>query len=322
MSTATLPVRIVRKTVEADEITSLLLAPEGPQPLPEYSAGSHIDVLLPSGLVRQYSLCNAPGDDAGAYRIAVLHEPDSRGGSRHLHTAAVVGDRLLISAPKNHFALAEGAAHSLLFAGGIGITPILAMAEALAQQGASYELHYASRSPRRAAFQARLAADRFAGRVRFYHSDSTTPSRLDTPSVLRSAPKGSHLYVCGPRRFIDGVLGAARVLGWPDDRLHWEVFAGEVVKHDTDGAFAVRIRSSGLMVQVAKDKTVVEALADAGVQVETSCEQGVCGTCVTRVLEGTPDHRDQYFTPAEHARNDQFTPCCSRSCTPMLVLDL
>lgn len=321
MSSTTLPVHIVGKTTEADDICSFVLAPAGLQPLPPFSAGSHIDVALPNGLVRQYSLCNAPGD-AGVYRIAVLNEAESRGGSRHLHVAAEVGHQLLVSAPKNHFALAPGAHHAVLFAGGIGITPIVSMAEALAQGGASFELHYASRSPQRTAFQSRLAEDRFAGRVRFYQGDSPTPSRLDARSVLQGAPDGSHLYVCGPKRFIDGVLSAARELGWPDDRLHWEVFAGEVVKHDTDGAFAVRIQSSGLVVQVPKDRTVAEALAAAGVQVETSCEQGVCGTCITRVLEGTPDHRDQYFTPAEHAKNDQFTPCCSRSCTPMLVLDL
>ena len=169
---------------------------------------------------------------------------------------------------------------------------------------------------------ARISASAFAGKVQFHFDDGADAQKLDIATLLATPQTGIHLYVCGPKGFMDAVLNTARARGWPEAQLHYEFFSAEVVKSDTDGSFEVRLASSGRVVVVPKDKTVVQALAQAGVEVQTSCEQGVCGTCLTRVLEGEPDHRDMYLTPEEQAKNDQFTPCCSRAKSAVLVLDL
>jgi vanillate monooxygenase ferredoxin subunit len=209
-----------------------------------------------------------------------------------------------------------------LIAGGIGITPILCMAERLAQVGASFQLHYCTRSVERTAFVDRMRGSAFASHVQFHHDDGPVEQKLDARAAIGAPRDGVHLYVCGPTGFMDWVLGTARELGWPDDRLHREYFAAAATKSDDDGAFEVQVASSGTVIRVAPDQSVVAALAAAGIEVAVSCEQGVCGTCLTRVLEGTPDHRDMYLTPDEQAKCDQFTPCCSRAKTPRLVLDL
>jgi vanillate monooxygenase ferredoxin subunit len=320
MNTSQRSVRITRKTTEAVDICSFELAdPEG-RALPPFAAGSHIDVHLPGGLVRQYSLANDPRD-THRYLIAVLRDTNSRGGSVGMH-ALQPGALIGISDPKNHFALAHDAQHSVLIAGGIGITPILCMAERLAQVGASFQLHYCTRSVERTAFVERMRGSAFAKQVQFHHDDGPAEQKLDARAAIGAPRDGVHLYVCGPTGFMDWVLGAARELGWPDDRLHREYFAAAATKPDDDGAFEVQVASSGAVIRVAPDQSVVAALAAAGIEVAVSCEQGVCGTCLTRVLEGTPDHRDMYLTPDEQAKCDQFTPCCSRAKTPRLVLDL
>jgi vanillate O-demethylase ferredoxin subunit len=172
------------------------------------------------------------------------------------------------------------------------------------------------------AFVDRISAAPYASRVQFHFDDADAAQKLDLASLLKQPQPGVHLYVCGPKGFMDAVLSTARGAGWPEAQLHYEFFSAEVVKSDADASFEVKLASSGKVVVVPKDKTVVQALAAAGVEVQTSCEQGVCGTCLTRVLEGVPDHKDMYLTPEEQAANDQFTPCCSRSKTPLLVLDL
>ncbi len=320
---ATIPVRVLRKTVEARDIVSLELAAEGGGPLPAFSAGSHVDVQLPNGLTRPYSLCNDPAE-SHRYLIAVLREPASRGGSAAVHDLVAEGQVLHIGAPKNHFALAHGATHSLLLAGGIGITPILCMAERLAFTGAPFALHYATRSPDRTAFRQRIAASSFAAQVHFHFDDGEAAQQLDLPALLAAPQPGQHLYVCGPKGFMDAVLKGARAAGWPETQLHWEFFAGAVDAEPVAGdrAFEVRLASSGRVVAVPAGRSVVQALAAAGVEVPTSCEQGVCGTCLTRVLEGKPEHRDLYLTPEEQQAGDQFLPCCSRARSPLLVLDL
>lgn len=320
-TTTDLEVRINARHTEATDICSFeLVHPQGAL-LPAFEAGAHIDVALPNGLVRQYSLCNAPGE-RHRYLIAVLNEAASRGGSRALHTDVKVGDVLRISAPRNHFALTPTAQKSLLLAGGIGVTPLLCMAEQLAAKAASFEMHYCLREASRAAFAQRIAASSFATKV-FYHFDNlASEQKLNLDAMLDRPDAATHLYVCGPKGFMDAVLGAARAKGWPEGQLHYEFFAAEVVHSELDQDFDVRLASSGQVVRISKNQTVVEALAQAGIEVDTSCEQGVCGTCLTRVLDGMPDHRDLYLTPEEHARNDQFLPCCSRAKSPMLVLDL
>ncbi|SAL45610.1 ferredoxin [Caballeronia cordobensis] len=293
-------------------------------PLPAYEPGAHIDVHLPTGAIRQYSLCG-DRDSAGAYVIAVQQEAASRGGSIAMH-ALKAGDLLRVEGPRNHFPLDAAAAHSILFAGGIGITPLLAMAEHLAAAGASFELHYCVRDRSRAAFIERLDAPALQGRA-FFHVDAKEGGpALDVSCALGAPEPGKHLYVCGPGGFMTHVLTTAQRAGWDDAHLHREYFsappAGASDSASPREAFSVRLANSGRVIPVGASQTVVEALAAHGVHIETSCEQGVCGTCLTRVIAGEPDHRDLYLTDAERAENDQFLPCCSRSCTPELVLDL
>jgi vanillate O-demethylase ferredoxin subunit len=290
--------------------------------LPSFSAGSHIDVHLPGGVVRQYSLCNDPAE-THRYLIAVLRDPESRGGSMAVHDAVFEGDVLSISAPRNHFSLAHDANRHLLLAGGIGITPILCMAERLAVNGSDFRMHYATRSPARTAFIHRIQASAFAGRVTFHFDDGAQDQRLDLAALLANPGPGTHLYVCGPKGFMDAVLATARAQGWSEWQLHWEFFAGaDAAPRAGDGSFEVQLASSGRVIRVPQDETVLQALSAAGVEIAVSCEQGVCGTCMTRVLDGIPDHRDCYLTPQEQAANDRFTPCCSRSKSARLVLDL
>jgi vanillate monooxygenase ferredoxin subunit len=320
MTTVQRTVRIARKTVEAVDISSFeLVDPEG-QALPAFSAGSHIDVRLPRGLVRQYSLANDPRE-THRYLIAVLRAAHSRGGSTGMH-ALQEGATVEISDPKNNFALADDAQHSILVAGGIGITPILCMAERLSHTGASFELHYCTRSAERAAFAQRIKESSFAGQTRLHHDDGSSDQKFNAGPVIGRPREGTHLYVCGPSGFMEWVLGTAREAGWPDSRLHREYFASVASSPADNVSFEVQLASTGAVIRVAHDQSVVAALAAAGVSVPVSCEQGVCGTCMTRVIDGTPDHRDMYLTPEEQAQCDQFTPCCSRSKSPRLVLDL
>jgi len=293
-------VRIARKTIEAQDICSFdLVAAEGGGLAP-FSAGAHVDLQLDGGLVRRYSLCNDPRE-RHRYLIAVLREPASRGGSAAMHTLRE-GQEIELSAPRNHFALARDARSHLLLAGGISITPMLAMAEQLAAEGADFEMHYCTRSADRTAFTQRLRAASFAPRVRFRHDDGPAAQKLDIPALIMQPRPGAHLYVCGPAGFMDTVLSAARPAGWPESTLHREYFAGPATSTGGDGAFDVQLASSGALIRVAADQSVVAALAAAGVQVPVSCEQGVCGTCMTRVLDGRPEHRDLFLTDAERER--------------------
>jgi len=314
----TLAVRVARRERLATDILGLTLAPIDDLPLPPATAGAHIDVGLPNGQVRQYSIVS---HTAAGYELAVLREPEGRGGSRCVHDDLCSGDRLEISAPRNLFPLAEQGGRSLLFAGGIGITPILAMAESLSASGAPFELHYCFRSHERAAFIDRLAQAPYAAQVHL-HPDDAPERRLDLPAILAAAGDDAHLYVCGPGGFMDYVLATAAGADWPEARLHSERFQAAPVATADDGSFELVIASTGQRIVVGPDQTAIAALHAAGVLVPMSCEQGICGTCLTRVLEGEPDHRDMFLTAAEHSAGDRFTPCCSRAQGPRLVLDL
>jgi vanillate O-demethylase ferredoxin subunit len=312
-------VRVAAKSFETDAIALFELVAVDGETLPSFEAGSHIDVHVPGGPVRQYSLCNHPAE-THRYLIGVLKDPNSRGGSVAMHEQLHEGDTLTISVPRNHFPLAADATHHVLLAGGIGVTPILCMAEALGAD-ASFEMHYCTRSQDVTAFQSRLADASFADKVHHHFDDGAPEQRFDAAVRLASPIAGTHVYVCGPGGFMDWVLGTARAAGWPEEQLHYEFFSAEI---DTEGdeGFEVELKSSGLVVNVPDDMTVVAALALQGVEIETSCQQGVCGTCLTGVLEGIPDHKDLYLMAHEHEANDQFMPCCSRSVSPRLVLDL
>jgi vanillate O-demethylase ferredoxin subunit len=313
---------IARKAAEAEGIASFELVDADGRELPAFSAGAHLDVHLPGGLVRQYSLCNPP-HERHRYRVAVQREPQSRGGSAAMHALAE-GERLRTSEPRNHFALAEGDAPSLLLAGGIGITPLLCMAHALSARGAPFTLHYCGRTQARLAFTTLLADPALAPHTRLHLDDGPQDQRFDAQAVLAGCSPDTQLYVCGPAGFMDHVLETARGLGWPEARLHREYFNAPVSTAPTaaDGSFELLLQRSGRVIRVAPQQTALQALWDAGVEVQSSCEQGICGTCLTPVLAGEPEHRDLYLTDEEHARNDCFTPCCSRARSPQLVLDL
>lgn len=313
-------VRIAHKTLEALGIFSFELVACDGGDLPPFSPGSHIDVRLPTGLIRQYSLCNSPLE-RNRYLICVLKDECSRGGSAAMHENISENDILQISMPKNYFPLAQAKERSLLLAGGIGITPILCMAEHLAASGANFELHYCARTQERTAFFEYLSQSAFKASVQFHMDDEAKEKKLDLSVLLATPHKDIHLYVCGPKGFIGAVLDQARMHGWAEEQLHFEFFGGAAIG-TIDSVFDVKIASTGEIINIPSELTVVDALGRVGIEIPTSCGQGVCGTCLTRVLEGIPDHRDSYLSPEEQARNDEFTPCCSRSKSPLLVLDL
>jgi vanillate monooxygenase ferredoxin subunit len=289
--------------------------------LPAFSAGSHIDVRLASGLVRQYSLANAP-HERHRYLIAVLLETASRGGSSAMH-ALREGDVIEIGEPANLFPLEPQAEHSILVAGGIGITPILSMAEALARSGASFKVVYCAREASRAAFSARFGEADMRDRTHLHFDDANAGPPLDLMALLGSPEAGKHVYVCGPAGLIAAVLEAANDAGWDPANVHREFFAAPSRENgEPDRAFSIRLGRSGRTIRVREDETALEALAREGVAIDSSCEQGVCGTCLTPVLDGIPDHRDSYLTDSEKATNQSFLPCCSRSLTPALVVDV
>jgi vanillate O-demethylase ferredoxin subunit len=313
-------VEVRRRVEEADGICSFeLVHPQGDS-LPAFTAGAHIDVQVTPQLVRQYSLCNDPAE-SHRWRIAVLREPASRGGSAGIHESLQPGATLRVSAPRNHFELVA-ARRSLLIAGGIGITPILAMAQALHATGQDFAMHYCARTASRMAFRREIEASGYAARVHFHLGDGPQGQQFDAAQALAGAEPGTHLYVCGPAGFMEHVLDAARALAWPEECLHREHFAGSVIASDRDAAFEVQLARSGKRCTVPAGRSVLQVLLEQGVDVPYSCEAGVCGTCLTRVLEGHPDPRDSYLTEAERRANDQFLPCCSRSLSPRLVLDL
>ena len=314
-------VRVARVTPEAADISSFELVRADGAGLPSFEPGAHLDVHLPGGLVRQYSLSN-PSSETHRYVIAVLRDPASRGGSEALFTKVAASDALRITPPRNHFPLNAGAGHTLLMAGGIGVTPILCMAERLWREQASFEFHYCTRTRDRMAFHDALRACDFAERVAFHFDDGEDAQRLDIAKTLANRDASTHLYVCGPQGFMDAVIDAARAAGWPDERIHFEYF-GHVVVHSADDAtFEVEIPSRGVVVSVPADRSISAVLKAHGVDVPVSCEQGVCGTCVCRVLSGVPDHRDMYLSKPERAANDQMMVCCSRATSPRLVLEV
>ncbi|WP_297845618.1 PDR/VanB family oxidoreductase [Pseudomonas sp.] len=316
-----LDVIINQKTREAEGVFRFELVRVDGSAMPAFTPGSHIDVFLPNGLIRQYSLCNHP-EERHRYVIGVLEEPNSRGGSRTLHADIEVGQQLQISEPRNLFALDEHANKSLLFAGGIGITPILSMAQHLAQRGANFELHYCAREPERAGFMDELRQSPFTSHVHFHFDNGPAQQKLNAAQTLEAPIPGTHLYVCGPGGFMDYILNTAATQGWAPEQVHREYFAAPLIDTTADTAFEIELARSGKVLLIPADRSVFEVLDEAGIDIPVSCEQDVCGTCLTRVHSGEPDHRDQFLSAAEQARNDQFTPCCSRAKSSRLVLDL
>ena len=292
--------------------------------LPAFTAGSHIDVHLPGGGVRQYSPLNDE-IERDRYLIAVLRKQMGRGGSAAMHDRVTPGMALRIGTPRNTFALDRTAGHSLLIAGGIGITPLLAMARALHRNGRSFALHYASRSPARAAFKDEIAAGPLGSSAAFYHSEGEDSRRPHAASLVASAPAGTHVYLCGPSGLISGVSEAAK--NRPDIVLNIEHFAAAssntVASASDDESFSVQLNRSGRTIKVVPGQTILDVLRDEGIDIETSCESGVCGTCVTRVLDGEPKHEDNFLSKDDKAACDRICVCVSRAkAGSTLVLDL
>lgn len=309
---------VVDRQEVALDIVSLTIAAEDGGVLPFAEAGSHIDVKMDEGLIRQYSVCSMPQDN-GLYRLGILRDANSRGGSSFVHENLCVGARVRISPPRNLFPLHDGPERSILLAGGIGVTPIMAMAYALKADGRPFEMHYAIRSLSRAAFSKQLQTD-FGNDLSLYAEDRNGAPGFDLDQVLAKADRNDHIYCCGPAGFIDYVMAKAKQMGWPDSHIHVERFSGAAV--ETDGAFQVVAQKSGITIDVPDGTTMLQAVLDAGIDVSYSCETGVCGTCVCSVLEGTPDHRDSYQTDEEKATNTRVALCCSRTKSDWLVLDI
>jgi vanillate O-demethylase ferredoxin subunit len=308
--------RVAQRTVIARNVVEIDFTHPESAPLPEVSPGAHLLVHLSPELSRQYSLCNGPAD-RDSLRIAVKLEAGGRGGSAAMHQLAV-GDSVHAELPRNAFAL-ETAAHTVLFAAGIGITPIISMVKSLAAAAKPYTLFYSARDEDHAPYLDLLRLPPYASNVhiRFSASDG----RIDVASALRALPRESRLYTCGPAGFMKEILGVAQGLGWPAHCLHQEYFSADA-PDQAGPSFRVVLAKTGRALVVGANETVVTACRREGCDIPTSCEQGVCGTCLVTVLEGEPDHRDLYLTDEEKLGNKMMLACCSRARSAELVLDL
>ncbi|MFF4250167.1 PDR/VanB family oxidoreductase [Streptomyces sp. NPDC001663] len=300
-----------RREFAADGVLALTLRHPLGEELPAWEPGAHVDVVLGPELERQYSLCGDPADRS-VWRIAVLREPDGRGGSAHVHEQLGPGDKLRVRGPRNHFRL-ESAPRYRFIAGGIGITPILPMLAAAEAAGAEWTLLYGGRTRNSIAFTEELG--RYGDRVTVAPQDET--GLLDLASVLDAIPDGTLVYCCGPGPLLDAVEGRC-----PAERLRVERFSPKAQQVGENSAFEVELAQSGRTVTVTPDVSVLDAVRAAGVEVLFSCTEGTCGTCETDVLEGTPDHRDSVLTDEEREAGETMMICVSRCRGGRLVLDL
>jgi ferredoxin-NADP reductase len=310
-----LRLRIKSATWEAPDILSYELGPLEGGELPPFTAGAHIDITLPSGLVRSYSLIN-PQSERHRYVIAVQKDRASRGGSKWLHENFRAGDIVTANGPRNNFALDESAQKSIFLAGGIGITPILSMIERLSTLGRDWELVYCSRKRGGTAFLESLEKN---PRVRFNFDEEPGGKMLDIAALVKAAPANAHLYCCGPLPMLEAFEQATKDL--ERKRIHVEYFTAKEPPA-VEGGFRVVLAKSGRELMVPPGKTILDTLRDTGIDIPYSCTEGVCGTCETKVLEGIPDHRDLILTEEERASNKTMMVCCSGSKSAKLVLDL
>lgn len=313
--------QVIQLRLEAEQIISMVLRDPAGARLPEWAPGAHLALTLPSGLVRQYSLCG-PLDDPYTYTVAVLKVDEGRGGSREIHEKVRVGDLIEVAEPRNNFAL-EPAPHYLFLAGGIGITPIVAMIDAVrAAQESTYRLIYGARTRAAFAFTDRLT-DTASGSVELRaHDESGVP---DIAGAMADCPPGTRVYCCGPAAMLSAVqeIGA----GFPDLTVHFERFSADPAQAPAatgeDTSFTVELARTGVTVTVGKDESVLEAVLAVAPDTPYSCESGFCGTCETKVLAGEVDHRDSLLTEAEQVTNCTMMICVSRARNgARLTLDL
>lgn len=305
-------VRVTAMRLEAPSVLSIELRDINGQALSPASPGSHVEVRLPNGMTRPYSVVSSDGNH---YVLGVKREANSQGGSAYVHDRLRVGDVVQVSSPRNHFALVAHAGPSLLIAGGIGITPLLPMAKALARDGSPWRLHYATRDATLAPFARELR--QWGDQVQMHCSQAA--GRIDMASLIADAAPGTHFYCCGPAGMLDAFSDATRHI--EADRVHIERFGAATQPGDAN-SFEIHLAKRGQRVIVGPGISTLDALLNASVDVDYSCRQGICGSCEVRVLEGVPDHRDEILTEAERAGNKSMMACCSRSRSPTLVLDL
>lgn len=303
--------KVVSRIDDRGDISRIRLAPEDGAQIVPFEAGAHLDLYLPDlDIWRQYSLCSDPAE-TGFYEIGVLKDPNSRGGSVKVHETATEGALFTVEGPRNHFPLDETAETTVLLGGGIGITPMIAMARRLHAIGKDFILHYCTRSENVTAFRDTLEESGFADRVVFHFDDKDTAQRLDPARDLPAPDRGVHLYVCGPQGFMNWVIEAAEAAGYASANVHREYFSADVEL--SGDSFDVECAQSGVTVSVGPDDTIAKALAREGIRIEVKCEEGVCGTCLTDVLSGEIDHRDQFLTDEEREDGDVICACCSRA---------
>jgi vanillate O-demethylase ferredoxin subunit len=322
MATKPLKLKVIERIAEPGNILRIRLAATSGEILPSFEAGAHLDLHLEDAWIdiwRQYSLSSDPAERR-FYEIGVLLDPKSRGGSVAVHRLAKPGFEFAAEGPRNHFPLVEAAEKSVLLGGGIGITPMLAMAQRLHALGRDFVLHYCTRSSDVTAYRALIDQMPWAASVIYHFDDREPAQRLDLQRDLPKPSDGVHLYVCGPQGFMDWVIKSAEAAGHKPANVHREYFSADV--DSTGTSFEVVAKRSGITVNVGADDTIAKALARAGVKVEVKCEEGVCGTCVTDVLEGVPDHRDKFLTDDEREEGELICACCSRAASKILVLDI
>jgi ferredoxin-NADP reductase len=308
-----LPLRLTAIRYAAAGINLFEFRDPGGADLPAFTAGSHVDLHLPNGLVRQYSLCNDPAE-GDRWVVGIKRDLRSRGGSRCAHDELRVGSTVQVGWPRNHFALHEEAPHTVLVAGGIGITPIACMVQRLRALGKPFHVHYGVRVRDDAAF-----LDLLGPQVHLHVDEANGGRPMDVGAVVAQAPRDAHLYCCGPTPMLDAFEAAAA--GRPAGHVHVERFT-PAQPAAAGGGYTVRLARTAKSLYVAPGQTILEALRNGGVQVQASCEQGICGTCETRVLGGTPDHRDSLLSDEEKKANNVMMVCCSGSKEDLLVLDL
>jgi ferredoxin-NADP reductase len=316
-------VRVTQMTWEADGVVSVRLGRiESNDPLPAWEPGAHIDVYVPDGTTRQYSLCGDPGD-LSSWQFAVLREPEGRGGSAFIHEQLRVGDRLLVTRPKQSFALEDASFHALV-AGGVGITPMMAMAEELARTGRPFHLTYGGRTRRSMAFCQRLEA--LGDRLTVVAED--TDGRADLEAVVRDMPEGGLVYVCGPVGLLRAVEAAAEAVhGADQDIVRFELFSRAGVEPQESAAldadsYELVLTESGHTLRLSPEANILEVVLALGLDVENDCRDGICGSCITPIRSGTADHRDLVLTKREKAAMDKMLICVSRPTCSRLELEL
>lgn len=314
-----IPLRVARIQKVALGVKAFELVHAEGLPLVPVEAGAHIELHLPNQLQRSYSLLNAPGE-AHRYEIAVHLSPDSKGGSRYLHEEARVGDVIPSSPLRNHFPLDEEAPHTCLIAGGIGITPLLAMAQRLTALGRSWELHFCARTPDHAAFaeQVHALAAASGNACHFYFDQVPGGVALDIAALVQRLPSQTHFYCCGPKGMLESF---ERATAHCIKRRHLEYF-GAKAEAAVDGGFEIELARSAMTLQVPKGRSILDVVLDAGISVAVSCREGICGSCETKILQGEADHRDSLLSPQEQAQNKSMMICCSGAKSARLVLDL